>query len=646
MKQKTLFKRSISLALIVLVIFSVIPFTGFTKEEKDIKNTVTMKQIGGTLNYIKYTDGSSLIFPKNISSDGLPAYCLEQAKPNPPAGGITYTNGGTLDAGITYILKNGLHEYNQANRSGYLVGNDDYDFYITQTAIHIYNGLNDRYMTSSTGDSRILANVRRLVADARTIKYTNTKLKEPKTITASITPQNQELTLRDTGYFETNFYSITASGNYTNYRVIANNMPTEMEIIDINGNVVTNVDLAPNSQFKLRIRPEHVKSSIDVQLGVQVKYFEVVSNNWIPNNNTYQRMTKYDSMPTQETSSNLARATLTIGNLDIVKTSETGKVDGFKFNIKGNGIDRTEVTDLNGRINIANITAGKYTVTEVEVPNEFIVPNSQEVDIIAGQTATVNFNNILKKANIVGMKKNNTGFGLSGATIGLFKPDDTEFKNPLLTRETNEIGYFEFESVAYGNYIVKEIQAPTGYILSDKAYPVSVRENGVEVIVDDIINEIMKGEVKGIKTDKISGKPLSGAEIGLYSYTDDIEKGKLEESQVTGEDGLFHFKNIPYGKYYVQEIKSPNGFLLSDKKYEVDINKEGLVIDISIVNEPIIGKLELEYNKPNETEKVTGANPTTSDNSNIFIYLGLMLFALVTILFVVVNRKSVKIKTK
>ncbi len=158
MKQKTLFKKSISLALIVLVIFSVIPFTGFTKEEKDAKNTVTMKQIGGTLNYIKYTDGSSLIFPKNISSDGLPAYCLEQAKPNPPSGGITYTNGGTLDSGITYILKNGLYEYNQVNRSGYLVGNDDYDFYITQTALHIYNGLNDRYMTSSTGDSRILAN--------------------------------------------------------------------------------------------------------------------------------------------------------------------------------------------------------------------------------------------------------------------------------------------------------------------------------------------------------------------------------------------------------------------------------------------------------------------------------------------------------
>ncbi len=646
MKQKTISKRLISLILITLVIFSVIPFTGFTKEEKDAKNTVTMKQIGGTLNYIKYNDGSSLIFPKNISSDGLPAYCLEQAKPNPPTGGITYTNGGTLDAGITYILKNGLHEYNQVNRSGYLVGNDDYDFYITQAAIHIYNGLNDRFMVSSTGDSRILANARRLVADARTIKYTNTKVKEPKALTVSITPQNQELTLRDTGYFETDFYSITVNEEYTSYRTAVNNIPNGMEIVDINGNVVTNTELAPNSQFKLRIRPENVTGSIDVRLGIIVQYSKEVSNNWIPSNTTYQRMTKYDSIPTQQLTDNLARATLTIGNLDIIKTSETGKVDGFKFNIKGAGVDRTEVTDLNGRINIANIPAGRYTVTEVDVPNEYIVPQSQEVEIIPGQTATVNFNNVLKKANIVGMKKDNIGFGLAAATIGLFKTDDTDFKNPLLTRETNEIGYFEFESVAYGDYIVKEIQAPTGYILSDKAYPVSVRDNNVEVVVDDIINEIITGEVKGIKTDKISGKPLAGAEIGLYSYTDDIEKGKLEESQVTGEDGLFHFKDIPYGKYYVQEIKSPNGFLLSDKKYEVDINKEGLVIDISIVNEPIIGKLELNYNKPNETEKVTGANPTTSDNSNIFVVVTLMLFAGVTILFVIVNRKLNKSKTK
>ncbi len=177
-------------------------------------------------------------------------------------------------------------------------------------------------------------------------------------------------------------------------------------------------------------------------------------------------MTKYRLITSQQLSYNLAKATLTIGNLDIVKIFETGKVDGFKFNIKGAGVDRTEVTDLNGRINIANIPAGRYTVTEVDVPNEYIVPQSQEVDIITGQTATVNFNNILKKANIVGMKKDNIGFGLAGATIGLFKTDDKDFKNPLLTRETNEIGYFEFESISYGDYIVKEIKAPTGYILS------------------------------------------------------------------------------------------------------------------------------------------------------------------------------------
>ena len=520
--------------------------TGFATELPNStteKNIVTIRQFGSTLNYIKYTDGSSLVFPKNISSDNLPAYCLEQAKPNPPTGGITYTNGGEMDRGMTYILENGLHEYGQVDRNpNYLVGNDDYDFYITQTAIHIYQGLNDRFMVSSTGNPNILANARKLVADSKS--KANTKevdTQSEKVLTVSITPAHQELTFRDNGYFETELYSITVTGEYTNYRVLAKGLPPEMDIVNQDNVVVTNLDLVPGTRFKLRIRPEYANKN--------------ESSNWLPSQNKYQKMITYRTEVANEQSKEEVSATLSVGNMNLLKTSETGKVDGLRFNILGNGINRTETTDMTGNINITNIPTGVYTVSEVDVSDEFVVPQIQQVTIIAGQTAVVNFANILKKGNISGYKKGDNGMNLGGAEIGLFKSDDTEFTNPVLTRITNEIGYFEFLDIPYGDYNIKEIKAPDGYILSDKIYPVKVRENGVTIEVDDIINTIMKGSVKGIKTDAISGKPLAGAEIGLYAYTDeDMTKFELVESMITGEDGLFFFKDISYGNYYVMEI--------------------------------------------------------------------------------------------
>ncbi|MDK2802848.1 MAG: hypothetical protein KFW09_05700 [Oscillospiraceae bacterium] len=81
---------------------------------------------------------------------------------------------------------------------------------------------------------------------------------------------------------------------------------------------------------------------------------------------------------------------------------------------------------------------------------------------------------------------------LHGAEIGVFNDDDTEFTNPILTRITNKIGYFIFENIPYVDYLVTEIKSPDRYILSDKIYPIQIRKNGATIVINDIINTIMK----------------------------------------------------------------------------------------------------------------------------------------------------------
>ena len=53
------------------------------------------------------------------------------------------------------------------------------------------------------------------------------------------------------------------------------------------------------------------------------------------------------------------------------------------------------------------------------------------------------------------------------------------------------------------------------------------------------------------------------------------------------KDGKFSFEKIPYGKYIVTELVSPDGYVFSDKKYEVNISKDKQIIKLKAVNEEI-----------------------------------------------------------
>ena len=191
---------------------------------------------------------------------------------------------------------------------------------------------------------------------------------------------------------------------------------------------------------------------------------------------------------------------------------------------------------------------------------EYMGQEQTTVDIDCGT-----FVNNLKRGSVSGKKVNEKNEPLEKAVFGVFKSDTTEFtaENALLTTESDKDGKFSFSDIPYGKYIVKEIAAPTGYILSDKQYEVNISEDGDAV---EIIAENRHVAVSISKTD-IYGKELTGAKMRLI----DVNGNVVDEW--TSGDGAHIISNIPCGGYTLKEIAAPVGYVIATEiQFTIDEN--------------------------------------------------------------------------
>lgn len=103
--------------------------------------------------------------------------------------------------------------------------------------------------------------------------------------------------------------------------------------------------------------------------------------------------------------------------------------------------------------------------------------------------------NDIIRGKILGHKVDDDGNSVANATMGLFSTTTTEFTKDTayLVSKTDENGAFVFDNVPYGDYIVREIEAPEGFVLSEKSTLVSVTDDAqtVEIkVLNSIITEM------------------------------------------------------------------------------------------------------------------------------------------------------------
>ena len=215
---------------------------------------------------------------------------------------------------------------------------------------------------------------------------------------------------------------------------------------------------------------------------------------------------------------------------------------------------------------------GKYYVQEIATDEHYILNGEKYLvtfEYMGQEVTTVSINcgqfvNELKRGKIKGIKVNESDEPLENAVFGLFKIDCTEFveSNAIMIAVSDESGYFEFDDVPYGEYVVREIEAPTGYILSDESYPVTVCEDGQTITVRTV-NKPITVELSKID---VYGEELIGAEMQLID-----SEGNVVDEWIS--DGTNHvISELSAGSYVLKEIAAPDGYVIAtDIRFTVDV---------------------------------------------------------------------------
>ena len=286
---------------------------------------------------------------------------------------------------------------------------------------------------------------------------------------------------------------------------------------------------------------------------------------------------------------------------------------------------------------------GKYYVQEIATDEHYVLNGKkylvnfeymgqdiQTVSIDCGQ-----FTNDLKRGKIEGIKVSESDEPLENALFGLFYTDCTEFteENAIMTAKSDKQGKFEFTEIPYGEYIVCEIEAPTGYILSDESYPVTISEDG-EIIEITAVNKPITIEIS--KQD-IYGNELVGAKMQL-----DNSDGEVVDKWTS--DGTNHVvTELPAGGYTLKEIAAPDGYVIAtDIRFTVDVYGKITVenVDATAVSEngnPLIVMVD-------EAEKISDVpdTPYTGDNHSNFAAYAMLGAASLIIAVLIITKKGKK----
>ena len=333
------------------------------------------------------------------------------------------------------------------------------------------------------------------------------------------------------------------------------------------------------------------------------------------------------------------------GKIELTKLSTNNDlIDGAVFNITGPDGYNRDVTVKNGKITVEKLKRGTYTIKEKSAPTGYLVNTEKyQVEVKPSQTSIKTITDTEPTGKILIYKVSDNNDKLEGAKFKVTAAEKitnkagsktfyTEDQEVATITTASGTGVAQIDNLPLGKYYVKEISAPTGYLLNEQTYTANlVYKNDTTPVVELKIEGVKDTEPTGKivlykvseNNDKIGGavfQVIAAEKITNKAgtktfYTEGQEVSKITTASGTG---VAQIDNLPLGKYYVKEVQAPTGYLLNENTYTANLvykNDTTPVITIEIkgvVDEEPTGTISI-IKKDSKTGSMAQGDATLKD---------------------------------
>lgn len=284
---------------------------------------------------------------------------------------------------------------------------------------------------------------------------------------------------------------------------------------------------------------------------------------------------------------NLLRRTA-VGFIKVDKNNKELRLAGAEFTLyrmngeKQGEVVATGVTNSNGLVTFTELTMGSYRAKETKAPKgyklwnapiDFTVDEYGKVSVGStelkpeGLVYTAMITNTAEEKEITLKKVSDTGEVLTGATFRL-----SGEKSYILT--TGSEGTAKI-SLPYGDYILEEVIAPDGYVLSSEKQALNLSDSGLKLngkavsgLTVTLKNQPVTFALTLHKRDASTGKALSGATFKITgnSYTKTVTPDALGNTETI---------KLRPGTYGITETATPSGYIRPLGGWTLTVERDG-----------------------------------------------------------------------